>query len=339
MPWCVVLMIARRKLVCAMAAIPIASPLVVRAQQTTGRPRVGILVPGKGESGQINPNIAAFEQGLRDGGWIEGQNLLIERRYADGDSERYRELALDLVRQKVDVIVAAGGPASLKAAKDATKTIPIVMVASSRDPVADGLIRSFARPEGNITGIVSLPAEASGKLLELLKEAVPTISRVGVIWDLTVAPYTVTKPIDTAAKSLGIELIALGVRGPADFDHAIANATKAHVGGLLVASTPMTGGMHRKEIADLIKTHRLPAIALFRGQAEAGLLMTYGPSITSEFRSAATFVDKILRGAKPGDLPVEQPTKFELVINMKTAQAIGVAIPQSLLVRAEEVIR
>jgi putative ABC transport system substrate-binding protein len=331
-------MVNRRKLICAIAAIPLASPLLVCAQQATRRSRVGLLLPGTGNPAQSNPNVAAFEQGLRDRGWIEGQNLLIVRRYAGGHSERYHDLALDLVREKVDVIVPAGGPSSLKAARDATKTVPIVMVASSRDPVAEGLVKSFARPEGNITGIVTLPAEGGGKLLELLKEAVPAISRVGVIWDLTVAPYTVSKPIGTAAQSLGVELIPLEISGPADFDRAIAKATRTHVGGLLVASTPMTG-QHRKEIADLIKTTRLPAIALFRGQAEAGLLMTYGPSVTGEFRSAATFVDKILRGASPGDLPVEQPTKFEFVINMKTAQAIGVAIPQSLLLRADEVIQ
>src|SRR5437773_792356 len=158
-------MIDRRKLICAMVAIPIASPFA-RAQQATRRPRVGVLLPGTGDSSQINPNVAAFEEGLHDHGWIEGQNLVIERRYTEGHSERYHDLALDLVRQKVDVIVPAGGPASLKAVREATKTIPIVMVASSRDPVADGLIKSFARPEGNVTGIVTLPAEAGGKLLE-----------------------------------------------------------------------------------------------------------------------------------------------------------------------------
>jgi len=331
-------MIDRRKVICAVAAIAVASPFVTIAQQTTRRPRVGLLLPGAGDSSKINPNVTAFEQGLRDRGWIEGQNLSIERRYAEGHSERYHDLAQDLVRQKVDVIVPAGGPASLNAARDATKTVPIVMVASSRDPVADGLIKSFARPGGNITGIVTLPAEAGGKLLELLKEVVPTISRVGVMWDLTVSPYRVPEPIDTAARSLGVELIPLGVRGPTDFDRVMGDAQRAHVGGLLVASTPMTGA-YRKEIADLVKTHRLPAVALFRGQAEAGLLMTYGPSIATEFRDAATFVDKILRGAKPGDLPVEQTTKFELVINMKTAQAIGIAVPQSLLLRADEVIQ
>jgi len=331
-------MLDRRKFICAIAAHLIASPLLARAQQAAQRRRVGMLLQGAADSTQVNPNVAAFEAALRDRGWIEGKNLLIERRYAEGHSDRYRDLALDLVRQKVEIIVPAGGPASLKAARDATKTIPIVMIASSRDPVADGLIKSFARPQGNITGIVTMPAEGGGKLLELLKEVVPTISRVGIVWDLTVAPYKVSKEIETVARALGVELVALEVSGPSDFDRAMANATRARVGGLLVASTPMTGA-YRKEIADVVRTHRLPAIALFRGQAEAGLLMTYGPSITDEFRSAATFVDKILRGANPGDLPVEQPTKLELVVNLKTAQALGIAIPQSLLLRADEVIR
>ncbi len=331
-------MLDRRKFICAIAAYLIASPLLARAQQAAQRRRVGMLLQGAADSTQVNPNVAAFEAALRDRGWIEGKNLLIERRYAEGHSDRYRDLALDLVPQKVEIIVPAGGPASLKAARDATKTIPIVMIASSRDPVADGLIKSFARPQGNITGIVTMPAEGGGKLLELLKEVVPTISRVGIVWDLTVAPYKVSKEIETVARALGVELVALEVSGPSDFDRAMANATRARVGGLLVVSTPMTG-VYRKEIADVVRTHRLPAIALFRGQAEAGLLMTYGPSITDEFRNAATFVDKILRGANPGDLPVEQPTKLELVVNLKTAQALGIAIPQSLLLRADEVIR
>jgi putative ABC transport system substrate-binding protein len=321
-----------------MAGGVIACPLLAGAQQATKRPRIGILSPGAADSAGRDPNIAAFEEALRERGWVDGKNILIERRYAEGHSERYHDLAVELVRERVDVIVPAGGPASLKAARDATMTIPIVMVASSRDPVADGLIKSFARPQGNITGIVTIPAEGGGKLLELLKEAAPAISRVGVVWDLTVAPYHITKEIDAAARSLGVELVALEVRDFADFERAIANATRAQVGGLLVASTPMTG-LYRKEIADLIRKHRLPAIALFRRQAEAGLLMTYGPSITNEFRVAATFVDKILRGANPGDLPVEQPTKFELVINLKTAKALGITIPQSLLLRADEVIQ
>ena len=324
----------RRRFIGAILAGVVAGPLA-RAQSTARLPRVGVLLPGAVDS---DPNLAAFENGLRESGWIEGKNLLIERRYADGRSERYRDLALDLVRHDVAVIVPAGGPASLRATREATKTIPIVMVASSRDPVAEGLVKSLARPEGNITGIVTLPAEGGGKVLELLKEAVPAVSRVGVVSDLTISPYRVSNELGAAARSLGVELVPLEVRGPDDFDRAMADAKRAQVGGLLVASTPMTG-LHRKEIADLAKANRLPAIALFRSQAEAGLMMTYGPSIAGEFRSAARFVDKILRGAKPADLPVEQPTKFELVINAATARTIGITIPQSLLLRADEVLQ
>jgi putative ABC transport system substrate-binding protein len=331
-------MLDRRKFVFAIAANVVALPLVANAEELTKRFRVGILLPGAAEPILTSLNLAAFEKALRDNGWIEGENLIIERRYAEGQSERYHDLALDLVRQKVDVIVPAGGPSSLKAARDATTTIPIVMVASSRDPVADGLVKSFAHPGGNVTGIVTLPAEGGGKLLEILKEAVPTISRVGIVWDRTISPYRLSKQIDAAARALRMELIALEVSGPTDFDSAMAYAEKTHVGGLLVASTPMTG-IYKNEIADVITRHRLPAIALFRGQAEAGLLITYGPSITDEFRRAATFVDKILRGAKPGDLAVEQPTKYELVINLKTAKALGITIPQSLLLRADDVIQ
>ena len=320
----------RRRFIGAILAGVVAGPLA-RAQSTARLPRVGVLLPGAVDSRQPSPNLAAFENGLRESGWIEGKNLLIERRYADGRSERYRDLALDLVRHDVAVIVPAGGPASLRATREATKTIPIVMVASSRDPVAEGLVKSLARPEGNITGIVTLPAEGGGKVLELLKEAVPAVSRVGVVSDLTISPYRVSNELGAAARSLG-------VRGLDDFDRAMADAKRAQVGGLLVASTPMTS-LHRKEIADLAKANRLPAIALFRSQAEAGLMMTYGPSIAGEFRSAARFVDKILRGAKPADLPVEQPTKFELVINAATARTIGITIPQSLLLRADEVLQ
>lgn len=331
-------MIDRRAFIGAVAVNLFASALGVSAQQPRPVPRVGMLLAAAADSGPVGPTIGAFEQGLRDLGWNEGKNVVIERRYAAGVSERYRELARDLARENVNVIVPAGGPASLHAAKEATKTIPIVMVASSRDPVAEGLVKSFARPGGNITGIVTIPVEGSGKLLEILKEAVPTVSRVGVVWDATSAPYRISKEIDSTARSLGMSLIALEVRGPADFDRAMVDAKRAQADGLLVASTPMTS-TYGKEIADLARSYRLPAIALFRRQAEAGLLLTYGPSITEEFRRAATFVDKILRGAKPGDLPIEQPSKFDLVINMRTARAIGLAIPQSLLLRADDVIQ
>ena len=330
-------MIGRRKFIVAAMGICVASPFAAFAQQTGKIPRVGILSPGVISASSVDPNVAAFEEALRALGWVDGRNVLLERRAAEGHAERYPGLAAELVNLKVDVILPAGGPASLEAARGVTKTIPIVMVASSRDPVREGLIKSFARPGGNITGIVTIPAEGGGKLLELLKEIVPSISRVGVIWDATIAPYRVSQEMGTAARSLGVELVGLEVRDPADFDRALVDAMKTPIGGLIVASTPMTG-RYRKEIAEIIKAHRLPSIALFRSQAEAGLLMTYGPSIRDEFRSAATFVDKILKGANPGDLAVEQPTKFELVINQKTAQALGITIPQSLILRADEVI-
>jgi putative ABC transport system substrate-binding protein len=318
------------------------TPLIATGQPAAKLPRVGVLLPGAPGS---NPPIQAgsdafrvFEDQLRALGWIEGGNILIERRYAEEHYERFAELAAELVRLKVDVIVPAGGPASLSAALNATKTIPIVMVASSRDPIGDGLIKSFARPGGNVTGLASGPAEIGSKQLELLKAAVPALSRVGVIWDASVGPFRVSKQLEIAARSLGVELLGFEVRESGDFERAIANARKSQAGALIVASTPMFV-RHRQEIAELVRKQRMPTIALWRSQAEAGLLMTYGPSLTNAFRSAAIYVDKILKGAKPGDLPVEQPAKYDLVINMKTAKALGLAIPQSLLLRADEVIQ
>jgi len=324
----------RRAFIGTVTGVWAAAPLAVLGQQTRRLPRVGILAPDRATTG---PTVGvAFVDGLRSLGWVEGKNVLIVRRAADQHPERYPSLAADLVRQKVDVILCAGGPASLRAAKNATRSIPIVMVASSRDPVGDGLVKSLRQPGGNITGITSVPAEAGGKLLELLKEAVPGISRVGAILDATAGPLS--PETAAAARLLGLEMVVIAVRKPSDFDGAIAHAAKARVGGLLVASTPLTA-RNAKQLADIITRHRLPAVALFRRQAEAGLLMTYGPSLTGEFRDAATYVDKILRGAHPGDLPVEQPAQYELVINLKTAKALGIAIPQSILIRSDKVIQ
>jgi len=295
-------------------------------------------VPGPAGAGQTNPFFAAFESGLRERGYVEGRNILIERRSAEGHAERYPDLATELVRMKVDVIVALAGPASLEAAREATNAIPIVMVASSRDPVAAGLVKSLARPGGNITGLMTAPADLGGKQLELLKEAVPALSSVGVLWDATASPYAMASEVAAAARSLRIELLPFEVRELAGIERALADAAKSGVGGFSIGATPMLVAL-QKEVADLLTRHRLPAIGTFRSQAEAGLLMTYGPSLESECRAAATFVDKILKGASPGELPVEQPTKYELVINKKSAKAIGVAIPQSLLLRADEVIQ
>ena len=326
----------RRDALAALVAACILMPLIARAQPSGKLPRVGILLPHS--SNRVSPLGVAFEDQLRALGWVEGKTIQIERRYAEDRYERYPELAMELVRLKVDVILPAGGPASLKAATAATSTIPIVMVASTRDPIGDGLIKAFARPGGNVTGLVSGPAEIGSKQLELLKETVPALSRVGVIWDASVEPFRMTKQVDAAARSLGVELIGFETREPADFERVIADARKSQTGALIVASTPMLV-THQREIADLLGKYRMPAIALWRSQAEAGMLMTYGPSIISQFRSAAVYVDKILKGARAGDLPVEQPTRYELVINMKTAKGLGLTVPQSLLLRADEVIQ
>ena len=296
-------------------------------------PRLGVLGIGGGPTTIISP----FFQELRDLGWIDGQNLIIEHRIADGREERLPALAAELVHANVDVILAAGGPASLHAARDATKTIPIVMVASSRDPIGDGLIKSYAHPGGNITGLVTAPEELTGKQLEVLREARPGLSRAGVLWDATTGPFVLDRPTAEVARALGVELVPLEVRGPADFEASVVTATKERIGGLIVQGSPIFV-RHRTRIADLLTKHRLPGISVWSAFAEAGVLLTYGPSLPDLFRRAAVYVDKILRGANPGEIPVERPTKFELVINMKTAKALGLTIPQTLLLRADQMI-
>ncbi len=308
-------------------------PLAAEAQQSGKIPRIGVLGVSVGM-----PTVAdAFFQGLRDLGWIEGQNLIIERRIAEERGERLPALAAELIHLKVDVIFAAGGPASLNAARDATKTIPIVMVASSRDPIGAGLIKSYARPGGNITGLVTAPEELTGKQLELLREVRPGLSRVGVLWDATTGLFRLEKETAEVAQALGIELLPFEVRGPTDFDVTVAAATKQRAGGLIFAGSPMFV-RNRRKIAKLLAKHRLPANSVWSSFTEAGVLMAYGPSLPDLFRRAAVHVDKILRGANPADLPVERPTKFELVINLKTAKALGLTIPPSLLLRVDEVI-
>ncbi len=308
-------------------------PLVTEAQQSAKVYRIGILFIGGGPRTVVDP----FFQGLRDLGWVEGQNIVIERRNAEGHEERLPALAAELIHLKVDVILAAGGPASQNAARDATKTIPIVMVASSRDPIGDGLIKSYARPGGNITGIVTAPEELTGKQLELLKAVARGLSRVGVLWDATTGPFRLQKETAEAARSLGIEVLPFEVREPADLNGTFNAASKARVGGLIFGGSPMFV-RNRRQLADLLTRHRLPAISVWRSFTEAGVLMAYGPSLPDQFRRAATHVDKILKGADPGDIPVERPTKFELVINLKTAKALGLTVPQSVLLRADEVI-
>ena len=310
----------------------LATPLTADAQQPQV-PRIGVL----SSFSDPDPQVAALTQGLRDLGWVEGQNVAVEYRYANNHLEQFPHLAAELVRLKVDLIVA-GGEAGIRAARDATSTIPIVM-ANSGDPVGTGLIASLSRPGGNVTGLSLLAPDLGGKRLELLKETVPKVSRVGVLWNPTNAVKALElNSTEVAARALGVIVTSHGVRAPADFDRAFAAIGRERPTALITLADPLTRG-HKTQLAEFAAKSRLPMIAETRDFAEAGGLMTYGASLLDLYRRAATYVDKILKGAKPGDLPIEQPTKFELVVNLKTAKALGLTIPQSVLVRADEVIR
>ena len=319
----------------ALGAMLLALCFPAEAQQPAKVPRIGVLSPFS--PSDTAPWYQAFLQGLRELGWVEGKNISIEYRYAEGKADRLPELAADLVRLKVDIVVANGTPDGL-AAKNATKTIPIVL-ASAGDPVATGLVESLARPGSNITGLSQTAGEMHGKRLELLKDMVPKVSRVAVIWN----PQTLTstlawKEIQLPARALGVQLHSLEVRSAADLDKAFEDATRALAGALAIMPGPLFVG-NLKRLADLAAKHRLPSIFHLTEFVDSGGLMTYGADRSDLFRRAATYVDKILKGTKPADLPVEQPTKFELVINLKTAKALGLTIPQSLLLRADEVIQ
>jgi putative ABC transport system substrate-binding protein len=309
-------------------------PCTSNAQPPTQVHRIGLLIPGS--SSDFAPRIEAFGHGLRDLGYVEGRNITIEYRYAEGKVERFPDLAAELVRLKVDVIVAAG-PA-IRAARQATTTIPIVMAVSG-NPVGDGLVASLARPGGNITGLSVMIPEGSGKRLELLQEVVPTLSHVAVLWNPAVLGSTVAfKETQTAAQALGLQLQSIEVRSPDEFDQAFAAMTREHADALVVISNELFFGHHR-QLAELSVRHRLPAMFHSREYAEAGGLMAYGANVEDLYRRAATYVDKILKGAKPTDLPVEQPMKFELVINLKAAKALGLTLSPMFLFRADEVIR
>ena len=309
-----------------------ASPLAADAQQAGKVPRIGVLLSFT----EPDPRVEALKQGLRELGWIEGQNVGLEYRYAN-KLEQLPNLAVELVRLRVDVIVT-GGEAGIRAARNATSTTPIV-IANSGDPVGTGLITSLSRPGGNMTGLSLLTPELGGKRLELLKETVPKVSRVAVLWNPTNAVKVLElKSTEVAAKALGVMVTSFEVRAPKDFDRAFAAIGRERPTALITLTDPLTRG-HKEQIAELAARRRLPMIAENREFAEAGGLLTYGASLRDLYRRAATYVDKILKGAKPADLPVEQPTKFELVINLKTAKALGLTIPQSVLLRADEVIQ
>ena len=325
----------RRAFVTGFGAV-LAAPLAAEGQQAGKLARIGYLEIeiSPGDSG-----LQAFLQQLRDFGYVEGRNLLIEYRDAMRKPDRFRALAAELVALNVDVIVAGGGTLGAQAAKEATGTIPIVFPLVG-DPVEDGLVNSLARPGGNLTGS-SLLAQTVDKLLELLKQATPGVSRVALLLKPDAAPArTILDQINTAeraAQALGLRLQVVEARHPQDFDRAFSDMSRAHAEALVVLATPVFGAASRT-LADLAVKNHLPTIFSLREFVVAGGLMSYGPSRAELFRRAAFYVDKILKGAKPGDLPVEQPTKFDLVINLKTAKSLGVTIPQSLLLRADEVI-
>jgi putative ABC transport system substrate-binding protein len=306
------------------------------AQQAKKIPRIGFLASVSASSDA--DRIEAFRQGLRELGYVEGQNVTIEYRWADGKFEQLPDLAAELVRLKVDVIVAVVTQASLTA-KKATGTIPIVMVGVS-DPVGSGLVASLARPGMNITGTSSMTAEIIGKLLELLKETLPKISRVAALWNPANSVFQALQLRETevAARALGVQLRILEARGPDEIDRAFAAMVKERTKALLILGDPVFTS-HRKRIADLAAKYRLPAVSGTREYVEAGGLMAYGPSFPDMHRRAATYVDKILKGTKPADLPVEQPKKFEFIINLKVAKQIRLTIPPNVLARADKVIR
>jgi putative tryptophan/tyrosine transport system substrate-binding protein len=309
-------------------------PLAAEAQASEKVYRIGVLetIPPAPNA----PNLDAFRQGLRELGYVEGQTFVIEYRSADGRPERFPGLATELVRLKVDLIVTRGTPAVL-AAKNATGSIPIVMAASG-DPVGGGIVSSLARPGGNVTGLSTIGIELAGKRVELLKETIPRIARIAQLANMS-SPASAAnwRQIEVAARSLGLEPQLLDVRTPEDFARAFDTAVKQRADAVHVAIDTVTQTNLRR-IVDLSAKHRLPSIYASREFVDAGGLMAYGPSLTYSYRRTAIYVDKIFKGAKPGDLPIEQPTKFELVINLKTAKALGLTIPQTLLLRADQVI-
>jgi len=320
-----------------LCVMPFALCLSAQAQQPKKVPRIGFLSPLSASAASLN--VEAFRQGLQDLGYTEGKSIVIEYRYGNGKAERLPNLAAELVRLKADIIVTAGSPA-VAATKTVSSTTPIVMAAIG-DAVGSGFVTNLSRPGGNITGLSFLGTELAGKRLELLKEAFPGIARVVVLSDMnTVATSSGPALTETkaTARSLSLQLQILEVRGPDDFDGAFEAAKKGRAEALNVLASSIFSA-HRLRLVELAAKSRLPAIYEHRHFVDAGGLVSYGPSLPDLFRRAAYYVDKILKGTKPADLPVEQPTKFEFVINLKTAKQIGVTIPPNVLARADKVIK
>ena len=315
-----------------------ASGAAVQAQQLKKVSRIGYLSSFDPASDSVATE--AIRLGLHELGYIEGQNIAIEYRYAEGKLDRFPGLAAELVRLKVDIIVVAGGGRLPLAAKNATKTIPIVVTGVGADPVESGLVESLARPGGNLTGLTLLSRDLSGKRLDLLKEAVPKLSRVAVLYDPTISRSVrdAKEVLPVAASALGMTIQPSEVRGAEGFDRAFAALNQDRPDGLYVSGSPLIN-INQKRISGFALKSRLPSAFGNKEAVDAGGLMSYGADIADSYRRIAYYVDKILKGAKPGDLPIEQPTKFELVINLKTAKQVGLMIPQKVLARADRVIR
>ena len=317
------------------AVVMLAGAVLAEAQQPTKVPRIGYL--SNTDPATESTRSEAIRLVLRERGYIEGQNIATEYRYAEGKRDRQSELAAELVRLKVDIIVVAGGDSVIQGAKNATKTIPIVMAGGGSNPVEAGFVESLARPGGNVTGIASFDRELSGKRLELLKGAIPKLARVAILYDPTISGSLreVKEILPVAARALGLTLKLWEVRAADDFEKVFAALNKQRPDGLYVPS----GSAGMRPIVGLALKSRLPLMYVNRQFAEAGGLMSYGADQAESYRRVAYYVDRILKGAKPADLPVEQPTKFELVINLKTAKQIGLTIPPELLARANRLIK
>ena len=316
----------------------LALPIPARAQQPKKVPRIGYL--SEGDPASESTRSEAIRLALRERGYIEGQNIATEYRYAEGKLDRFPELAAELVRLKVDIIVVAGGDRPIRAAKNATKTIPIVMTGNGSDPVEAGLVESLARPGGNVTGLTLLSRELGGKRLELLKEAVPKLARVAVLYDPAVpaSVLEVKEVLPVAARALGLTLQPWEVRAADDFEKVFAALNKQRPDGLYVPRGPLMAANQKRIVGFALKS-RLPSMYGNREYVDAGGLMSYGADQAESYRRVAYYVDRILKGAKPADLPVEQPTKVEFAINLQTAKKIGLTIPPEVLARANKLIK
>ena len=313
------------------------APLPGDAQQPARTPRIGVLLPGAPAAAARNPRMQAFYQSLREFGWVEGQNVVFERRYAQGQFGQLSDLATELARLNVDIIVTASTPPAM-AAKSATTSIPIVIL-DPGDPVATGLVTSLARPGGNVTGVSSIAPDLAAKRLQLLKEAVPKLSRVAVLFNAAIPPAEVAfRELQAAAQTLGVQIGPVGVERPSGLEDAFGVITKEQAAALVVFPDPLTFTNQERIVAFAAKG-RLAAMFGAREFVDAGGLMSYGPNYPAMFRRGAYYVDRILRGTRPADLPVEQPMRFELVVNLKTAKALGLTFPPSILIRADQVIQ